>query len=119
MALTDCFQGGNNAIESAALLANKLHQLAHQTPYPSQKNVEGALRSFHQRRLPRVKSTFETAGAVTRLEALKTSKDEFLFLSVVPRLGDWLIDKIALGGVAAEKIDFLVNYYTPDAGLDG
>ena len=32
-----------------------------------------------------------------------------MILSVLPRIGDWLIDQIALGTVGAEKLDFLVS----------
>ena len=86
-----------------------MHQLTHQTPYPSQKTVEEALKSFHQRRLPRAESTFKIANLVTRLEALRSPKEEFLALSVLPRIGDWLIDQVSLGIVGAEKLDFLVS----------
>ncbi|ETI28406.1 hypothetical protein G647_00855 [Cladophialophora carrionii CBS 160.54] len=100
-------QGGNNAIESAALLANKLFQLAHQTPSPSQKEVEEVLKSFYHRRLPRAASTFKLANLATRLEALKSSREEFLALSVIPRVGDWLINQVTLSTVGAEKVDYL------------
>ena len=100
-------QGGNNAIESAALLANKLHRLARQTSHPSSKDVAEALQIFHKRRLPRAESTFQIANLVTRLETLKGPVEEFLALSVIPRVGDWLINQIALGTVGAEKLDFL------------
>ncbi|EXJ64468.1 hypothetical protein A1O7_00804 [Cladophialophora yegresii CBS 114405] len=100
-------QGGNNAIESAALLANKLFQLAHQAPNLSGKEVEQAMKSFYDRRLPRAASTFKLANLVTRLEALKSPREEFLILSVIPRVGDWLINQITLGTVGAEKVDYL------------
>ncbi|KAJ9608714.1 hypothetical protein H2200_006485 [Cladophialophora chaetospira] len=100
-------QGGNNAIESAAALANVIHQLAHQTPLPSQKAVEEALKSFHQRRLPRVETTAKVTRLLTRLEALKGAKEELLAFSVLPRVGDWLIDRVALSTVGAEMLDFL------------
>jgi hypothetical protein len=89
------------------LLANKLNQLAHQTSHPSQKDVGEALKSFHQRRLPRAESTSQVANFVTRIEALKGPKEEFLLFSVIPRLGDWLINQIALGTIGAEKLDFI------------
>ncbi|OCT53944.1 FAD binding monooxygenase [Cladophialophora carrionii] len=100
-------QGSNNAIESAALLANKLFQLAHQTPSPSQKEVEEALKSFYDRRLPRAASTFKLANLAARLEALKSSREEFLALSVIPLVGDWLINQVTLSTVGAEKVDYL------------
>jgi hypothetical protein len=69
--------------------------------------VEEALKSFHERRLPRAAATFKTSNDATRLEALKSSKEEFLVLSVIPRIGDWLINQIALNIVGAEKLDYL------------
>lgn len=100
-------QGGNHAIETAATMANVLRRLAHQSHHPSADTIAEALASVQQRRHARAKATFEMSNLITRLEAIKGPREVFLLTRIMPHLGDYIINRVALGLSSAEKLDFL------------
>lgn len=100
-------QGGNNAIEIAATLANVLTELASAASPRGHTDIEKKLATVPQRRKSRAKATFEIANLVTRLEALKGSVEKFLIFYVMPLTGDWLANQMALGVVGSEKLNYL------------
>jgi FAD dependent monooxygenase len=70
-------QGGNSAIESAALIANILNRLAQGESAPSAKTIENGLKQFQLRRKPRVQAIFKASNDATRMEALKGPMENF------------------------------------------
>lgn len=101
-------QGCNHAIETAVVMANVLRRLAYQPSPPSTDTVTEALASVQQRRQARAKATFEMSNLMTRLEAIKRKREIFILTKVMPRLGDYVINRVVLGLSSAEKLDFLL-----------
>ncbi|PLB46161.1 FAD/NAD(P)-binding domain-containing protein [Aspergillus steynii IBT 23096] len=99
-------QGGNSAIESAALLANYLVQLNNQKDF-SQSAIESCLQAWETARQPRVNAICEGANKLTRTEALASPKDRSTALYLLPWMQRFLADKLSRGFIGAEKLDFL------------
>ena len=97
------------AIESVAALANAIHTLmmSHSNPKPSTEEIAKALKSFQTCREKRVKNLLPIANTVTRLEALKGPKEELMALHVMPRLGEFLINRTSHHRATSEKLQFL------------
>ena len=102
-------QGGNTAIESAASVANAIHELiAQKRPTrPSTREIECALKSHQNRREERVEKILKLANKATRIEALRGPFEEFLAMHVFPHIGGLMQDNFCAYEVAAEKLDFL------------
>ena len=102
-------QGGNNAIESAAAIANTLHDLLSRkgSTRPSSQEIEEALQSFQDHREARTKKILTLANKITRLEALKGPVEAFASLHILPHLGGVLQDRQSAYLVASERLNFL------------
>ncbi|KAL2802302.1 hypothetical protein BJX63DRAFT_415332 [Aspergillus granulosus] len=100
-------QGGNSAIESAALLANHLNRLAETRKTISPQDIEACLREWSVARKPGSHTVWRSAKELTRIEAGETLKDRVIGYYVVPLLSKYLLDKISAGIVRAEKLDYV------------
>lgn len=109
--------GGNNAIESAAALANELYKLSiTKSGLPSIQDVETGLHAYHEHRKARARRTHDVANLVTRLEAQKGPIESFFVFNIAPYLGDWLANTTVQSYIAAEKLDHLPD---PERSLQG
>ena len=101
--------GGNNAIESAAAVANAIHEmlLCKRPSKPSTEEIEQALQSFQSHREERTKTILTIANKVTRLEALKGPAEEFIAMHIAPHIGDLLQNRQSAHLVASERLNFL------------
>lgn len=101
--------GGNASIESAAALANALHELVNQdnTTEITYSDVQKVLTRYHDSRKERSEGIVKDANALTRIEAFATVGDELIAKWLFPYAGDYMADLIAAVVVGAAKIDFL------------
>jgi hypothetical protein len=102
--------GGNNAIESAAVLANVLYDLQHSTQgrHPSLQEIETALTTYHKTRETRTTAAVAVANKLTRMQALKGLDDRIMSLYVVPLLGaDFIMELQADLAIGAEVLQYL------------
>ena len=82
-------QGGNNAIESAAALANNLARLESL----DLAAIKKVLLNYENDRRMRANAVAVAANDFTRLEALADWKKKLLGLYIAPLLHDYLVDK--------------------------
>lgn len=103
--------GGMLAIEHAAALANLVNQLSrgHLKGEPTTtRQIETALRHFDTRaRHLRTTATIKEAGALARLQALRTFADRIIALLLFRRAGDARADQICGDAIGAERIEYL------------
>jgi FAD dependent monooxygenase len=83
-------QGGNQALESVAVLANCLVELRHETSYqePTIEDIEHTLKRYQTLRQKRAKKFVDLSGAITRAEAMATLRHTIRFLFVEPLDGE-------------------------------
>ncbi|KAF2435003.1 FAD/NAD(P)-binding domain-containing protein [Tothia fuscella] len=111
--------GGNNAIESACALANKLHDLQKSCNgrKPTRVEIETALTSYHKARLARITESTKVANRLTRIHALKGWNDKFFAFHLIPFLGgDFIAELQCDMSIGAEMLSFLP---VPDRSLNG
>ncbi|KAK5132877.1 hypothetical protein LTR08_008397 [Meristemomyces frigidus] len=101
--------GGNCAIESAATLANALHELAThpREQLPTVQEVEKALHQYQQIRNLRASSTVRMSNYITRLHAVRSFKEKIVAYYVMPKAGDLLVDLASLSWIGATRIEHL------------
>ena len=85
-------QGGNQALESASVLANCLVDLHHQNSYqePAIEDIENTLKRYQILRQKRAKKFVDLSGAITRDEAMATLRHTIRFLFMEPLDGEAL-----------------------------
>jgi hypothetical protein len=100
-------QGGNNAIESAALLVNYLTELNRPSSGAniSLEEIENCLANWEASRQPRARNMCAAANELTRLEAFATSKHTLIGRYLLPYLHDYLMDSTSTLIVGAEESD--------------
>ncbi|KAF9887790.1 hypothetical protein FE257_009596 [Aspergillus nanangensis] len=79
--------GGNSAIESAAILADMLKEALEQTPSPSDETIRHLFSEFQRERRPRTRSLMKASRILQDLDALATPLLKFLHLNVTGKLG--------------------------------
>ncbi|KAK1142482.1 hypothetical protein N8T08_007844 [Aspergillus melleus] len=99
-------QGGNSAMESAALLSNYLFQFKNQEDH-SYSAINSCLQAWQRARQLRANIICENANQLTRTEAFESPKDKFKATYLLPWMQGLLLDKISMGLIGAEKLDFL------------
>jgi hypothetical protein len=102
--------GGNNAIESAAALANSLHDLRKSTKdrHPTLQEIEGALNTYHKTREIRVAAAVTVAIKLTRVQALRGLGDRLLAHYLIPLVGgDFLQELQSDMAIGAEFLHYL------------
>lgn len=103
-------QGGNTAIESAALLTNLLYRARAEkrgAPFTSEDFIK-TFAEYQLRQKPRADTMFEASTLLTRLQTHENGPLKFLATYGLPILGDSfqinIASSLVLGGV---KLDFL------------
>jgi 2-polyprenyl-6-methoxyphenol hydroxylase-like FAD-dependent oxidoreductase len=101
--------GGNSAIESAAALANSLHELLSQ---PSSDcsligNVRQALDKYQNSRSIRASATVKVSNLVTRLHAVRGLIEYILAHYLMPNAGDLLVDLASDNWIGATRLNYL------------
>ena len=102
-------QGANSAIESAAALANSLHDLTRTQGIhsPSDQHIDACLEAFNSSRLERAKGIVKESMFLTRLQARDGFVKSFIGRYIVPYAGDYPARHASKSVRAAPKIDFL------------
>jgi len=102
-------QGGNNAIESAAVLANNIKRmLSNGGPTkPSFQHVKETLLNYQKTREVRTKAILEISNMMTRVEALRGIPETLMALYITPNAGDYFTDLACNSTIGAEKVEFL------------
>ncbi|KAJ5440513.1 Monooxygenase FAD-binding [Penicillium cf. griseofulvum] len=85
-------QGGNSAIEDAALLGDLLKEALQTEPCPTSATLQVAFADFQQQRRPRTKFLLEGASGLQALEALE---NPFLKLMALKVVGKMSVDQLA------------------------
>jgi len=85
-------QGGNQAIESAAVLTNCLLDMLKQTPgqRPSLTAIGASFQKYQHLRQRRAKRFIDVSAIVTRVDSLATLGDTLRFLYTEPMSGEVL-----------------------------
>lgn len=78
-------QGGNSAIEDAALLGDLFKEALDNNPCPTNETLHAQLTYFQEERKPRTKILVDGAHALQRLEALENPFLEFLLTKVIAK----------------------------------
>jgi hypothetical protein len=103
-------QGGNNAIESAAALANSVKRMRSNTSGsapPSHAHIISSLQSYQKTRELRTKAILEIANMMTRVQGLKGFPERMLALYIGPNAGDFFTNLATENTVGAEKLEYL------------
>jgi hypothetical protein len=102
-------QGGNNAIESAAVLANNIKRmLSNGGPTkPSFQHVKETLLNYQKTREVRTKAILEISNMMTRVEALRGIPETLMALYITPNAGDYFTGLACNSTIGAEKVEFL------------
>jgi FAD binding domain len=101
--------GGMTAIESAASLANAVYRFAAARPPspPTTQQVETVLKEFESGMKMRASGAIKAAADVTRVQALRTFKEQLIAHYVIPYAGDLVVDQSCETWVGAARIDYL------------
>lgn len=101
--------GGNAAIESAASLANVLHELATRGPseYSKTESIHQSLLKYQQERGVRASSTVKMSNYVTRLHAVRGLVERIAAYYLMPYAGDLLVDMASLSWIGAARLDYI------------
>ncbi|GIZ38062.1 hypothetical protein CKM354_000148800 [Cercospora kikuchii] len=100
-------QAGNNAIESAAALANQLVALSKKTKEFKTVDFTNALRAWQAKRQARIEATVKEAALVCRYNCLETPMAYVFNYYLVPSLPSLIVDMQAGNMVGAELLEYL------------
>jgi hypothetical protein len=101
--------GANNAIESAAVLVNKLRAFAESNNASDTAALAKVFSEYQKQRKPRAAVCKDNTAMVARIASFHNSVYEFICRYAIPAIGDrllayWLLSPIPQGGVI---LDFL------------
>ncbi|KAI8965513.1 FAD binding domain protein [Daldinia sp. FL1419] len=99
-------QAGNNAIESAAALANQLKRV-HDNGLVTPQAIKSALQKWQEKRWARITATVKEAAAVCRMQTLDSRMASFVMNYVVPNAGDSLLALVTNSLIGAEILEYL------------
>ena len=99
-------QAGNNAIESAAALANQLKKV-HDDGLITSQTISSALRRWQEKRWVRVNATVKEAAAVCRMQALDSRVAYYIMNYVVPNATESLLTLVTDTLIGAEILEYL------------
>lgn len=102
-------QGGNNAIESAAFLANSLNdRLQKNSGKLDTSDIEEVFSYYQKGRKERVNHIYQLAGRSTRMEAMATFKHVVIGRYLYPKLGEAFLLRFMGKLIAkAPSLDFI------------
>ncbi|KAJ3498607.1 hypothetical protein NLG97_g983 [Lecanicillium saksenae] len=107
-------QAGNNAVESAAALANQLKRL-HKIGVCTTETIESALEEWQKKRQNRINATVTEAAAVARMQALDSRFAHVIMNYVVPNAIESLLTMVTDTLIGAEILEYLP---VPDRSLE-
>jgi FAD dependent monooxygenase len=88
-------QGGNSAIESAAILSNCIKSALDKNPQgPNSKQIDESLSLYQSERRKRIKTVYTRASDTTRMEAMDSLTKIIMARYIIPSLGEKLILKM-------------------------
>ena len=99
-------QAGNNAIESAAALANQLKKV-HDDGLITSQTIKSALRKWQEKRWVRVNATVKEAAAICRMQALDSPMAYYIMNYVVPNATESLLTLVTNTLIGAEILEYL------------
>lgn len=99
-------QAGNNAVESAAALANELKRLA-DSGVVTADTIRVALGRWHQKRKVRIEATVKEAALICRMQTLDTLMARILLFYVMPNATELLLTLVTDTLIGAEYLDYL------------
>lgn len=100
-------QGGNSAIEDAALLGDLLKEALDKNPCPTNETIHAQFTYFQEERKPRTKILVDGAHSLQSLEALETPLLEFIQTKFIAKGG---VDKVAFAMAAAHSPGHILKY---------
>lgn len=103
--------GANNAIESAAVLANGIKRLrdscAPAGRRPTQQEVEGVLAQYQKTRQKRAAAAVDASGVVARTSNMHGLTGRLFVRFLLPRLTEFIPEVTGSAMIGAAKLDFL------------
>ncbi|KAM3537522.1 hypothetical protein ARSEF1564_009554 [Beauveria bassiana] len=99
-------QAGNNAVESAAALANQLRRLR-EIGVCTTEAIESALQEWQKRRQNRINATVREAAAVARMQTLDSRFANIIMNYVMPNAIEALLTMVTDTLIGAEILEFL------------
>lgn len=108
-------QAGNNAIESAAALANELKKI-HDGGLATPQVIRSALQRWQEKRWARVHATVKEAAVMCRMQALDSPMASFIMNYVVPNVTESLLTVVTNTVIGAEILEYLP---VPRQSLEG
>jgi 2-polyprenyl-6-methoxyphenol hydroxylase-like FAD-dependent oxidoreductase len=88
-------QGGNSAIESAAILSNCLKSAIDKNPQGlNSQQIDECLAKYQSERRKRVKTVYTRANDATRMEALDSKTKVLWARYIIPNLGEKFLLKL-------------------------
>jgi hypothetical protein len=102
-------QGANQAIETAASLANHLKRMLDSCSEeaPTSMRIEKCLRDFQTHRQPRAREAVRQTNMNVRVLSLQTPLLKFMIENVAPLLGDIQANQVSDRHIGAERVEFL------------
>lgn len=100
--------GGNAAIESAAALANAVYSLVNKSNrHVDLADVRQALTGYQQSHKVRTSEIFNSAHDLTRIHALKGTKERMIVQYLLPVAGDLFADRATDSWIGSSMLNFL------------
>ncbi|KAF2144829.1 uncharacterized protein K452DRAFT_306590 [Aplosporella prunicola CBS 121167] len=102
--------GGMSGIESAAALANSIKSLVNKQDHgtlPSYGDIRNALAEYQQERKLRASATVEKSNYLTRIQAIKGTKEKLIAHWVFPYGGDYPINEGCWTWLGSTMLNFL------------
>lgn len=108
-------QAGNNAVESAAALANHLKRL-HDAGKVASEDITAALRKWQAKRQVRVESTVKEAADICRMQALDSLAAKATVFGLLPYADEFVVSLFTNVIIGAEVLEYLPM---PERALSG
>lgn len=109
-------QAGNNAVESAAALANHLKKI-HDAGTVDKKTIATALRKWQEKRQVRIEATVKEAARVCRMHALDSISAKAIVFGLLPCAPEaYISSQLVNSMIGAEVLEYLPM---PERALSG
>lgn len=109
-------QGGNSAIESAALLSDLLKRTLDEDPHPSNDAIQRIFHAFQEERRPRTTNFMKSTREMQSMESLDTWFIKIVQLKFMPLLGSTqLAPLLAAASTPGHTLKYLQNGFRPGA----
>ena len=110
---------GNNAVESAASLTNKLHALLREKPSPTTGELQAAFAGYQKEREGRAAFCSWLSGRYCRWASWRTWLGRWIQSRLFPLLGDGVLVKYLISPWvrASVKLDFVKEKHLPPGAV--